>query len=200
MSGGEVGCMRDLSDAELMALVRDGDYSAFDELYNRYRRAIRNFLFSMTWDQDAVEDALQEVFLRLYQARFSYEPTGKFSTYLFQIAKNYYLTQRRTRKRRPDEVSLAHETRSGMKPFEGIRASEKVEPEAHLIEEYRRWRVRRAIELLPEKQRMVFVMSHFEGMKYEEIAEVLEVPIGTVKSRMFTAVNTLRSMLQEEEP
>ncbi len=63
---------------------------------------------------------------------------------------------------------------------------------------YRRWRIRRAIGSLPEGQQLVFVMAHFEGMKYAEIAEVLNVPVGTVKSRMFTAVRSLQALLEEE--
>ena len=63
---------------------------------------------------------------------------------------------------------------------------------------YRRWRIRRAIQSLPESQQLVFVMAHFEGMKYAEIAEVLNVPVGTVKSRMFTAVRSLQARLKEE--
>lgn len=187
--------MKELSDAGLMELVKQGDYSAFDELYNRYHIGIRSFLFSMTWDRDFAEDCVQEVFVCLYRARDRYEPTGKFSTYIFQIAKNCYLSQYRKKKRRPGEVSLSQD---GLKVFESIRASERVEPEVHLIEEYRRWRIRCAIESLPEKQKLVFVMCHFEGMKYEEIAEVLAIPVGTVKSRMSTAIRTLREKIKGE--
>jgi len=189
--------MKRLSDDELMHLVKTGDFSAFDELYNRYRHLLRRFLFSLTWDQDASEDYLQEVFVRLFQSRERYAPTGRFSAYLFRIAKNYYLTQRR--KRRPEEVSLAQECMDGFRPFENIRANERIEPEVHLLEAYRRWRIRRAIDSLPEAQKLVFVMSHLEGMRYVEIAEVLHVPLGTVKSRMFAAVARLKCQLKEEQ-
>jgi len=192
--------MQELSDTELMGRVRDGDFAAFDELYNRYRGPIYRFLRSLTWDEDKAEDYLQDVFLRLYRARDRYRPDGKFSTYIFQIAKNHYLTQRRKEKRRTGGVSLALEDRNGFRAFESIRANQKVEPEVHLIEEYRRWKIRRAIQSLPEDQMLVFVMSHFEDMRYAEIAEVLQAPVGTVKSRMFAAVRTLRSLLKEEQP
>lgn len=192
--------MEALTDAELMELVRVGDYCAFDELYNRYSEPICRFLFQLTWDQETAEDYLQETFLRLYRARYRYEPTGKFSTFIFQIAKNYYLSQRRKSKCHSEEVSLTFQDRNGHKPFENIRANERIEPEVHLIEEYNRFRMRRAISLLPDSQKIVFTLSHFEGLKYVEIAELLEIPIGTVKSRMHTAVNTLRTILQEELP
>ncbi len=190
--------MQELSDSDLMMLVKQGDYAAFDELYNRYRKPVLRFLFSLTWDHDVAEDALQEVFLRLYRARDRYQPTGQFSTYIFQIAKNYYLAQARKKKARGEEMSLAHEDRNGFRPFENLRVNERIEPEVHLLEEYRKHGIRRAIAALPEHLKLVFVMSHFEDMKYAEIAEVLGIAVGTVKSRMFAAVTTLRALLKED--
>lgn len=104
------------------------------------------------------------------------------------------------RKKQATEVSLSHEDRNGFRPFETIHANPGVEPEIHLLEAYRRLTIRRAIAALPEKQKLVFVMSHLEQMRYEEISEVLGIPIGTVKSRMFAAVNALRTLLAEERP
>jgi RNA polymerase sigma-70 factor (ECF subfamily) len=184
-----------LSDAELMKRVKEGDYIAFDQIFQRYRTPIQRFLFSLTWDQEAAEDCLQEVFLQLYRARDRYEPTGKFTTYLFQIAKNCYLNYSRKNKNKTRETPLEDVS----KPLENLRANEKTEPEVHLLAEYQRWRIRRAISLLPDHLKIVFVMSHFEEMKYLEIAEVLQIPLGTVKSRMNTAVKTLKKMLKEEE-
>lgn len=192
--------MEEQTDAELMELVKLGNNSAFDELYNRYSDRLRRFLFRMTWDQDTSEDYLQETFLRLYRTRERYQPTGKFSTFIFQIAKNYFLSQRRISKNHSEEVSIFQQNGNGQKPFENIRANERIEPEVHLIEGYRSFRIRQAIASLPETQHMVFVLSHFEDMKYAEIAELLEIPVGTVKSRMHAAVNALKTMLQEEFP
>lgn len=192
--------MEEQTDAELMELVKLGNNSAFDELYNRYSDRLRRFLFRMTWDQDTSEDYLQETFLRLYRTRERYQPTGKFSTFIFQIAKNYFLSQRRISKNHSEEISIFQQNGNGQKPFENIRANERIEPEVHLIEGYRSFRIRQAIASLPETQHMVFVLSHFEDMKYAEIAELLEIPVGTVKSRMHAAVNALKTMLQEEFP
>jgi len=189
--------LKRLSDTELMELIRNSDYAAFDELYDRYWAPIKRFLFSLTWDEDVAEDYLQEVFLRLYRARDRYQPVGRFSSYLYRIAKNYYLAQARKPKARAQEVSLWHEESDGFRPFENLPANRKVEPEYHLIEGYRRWRIRQAIDSLPERQKLVFVLSHFEAMKYDEIGDALGIPVGTVKSRMFTAVNTLKSLLKE---
>ena len=190
--------MEELPDAELMEYVKGGDYSAFDELYRRYSERLRRFLFFLTWDQDTAEDYLQETFARLYRARHRYEQTGEFSKFIFRIAKNYYLTQRRKANRRPEESSMDVHYGDGHGPFENIRANQSVEPEFHLIEEYRRFRIRQAILALPDGQKLVFVLSHFEDMRYAEIGELLGIPVGTVKSRMFAAVGALRSTLQEE--
>ncbi len=190
------GMMDQLSDAELMEFVKAGDYTAFDELYNRYAPGLRMFLFSLTWDQDTAEDYLQETFLRLFRARNRYQPTGKFKTFIFRIAKNYYIT-----KLRQDHNKNGFEQQTytfDSDPFENIHANARIEPEVHLMEDYRLFRLRQAISTLPEGQKLVFVLSHFEDMNYTEIAELLKIPTGTVKSRMHSAVNTLRSLLKEE--
>jgi len=119
-----------LSDTELMELVKLGDYCAFDELYKRYRGPISRFLFSLTWDQEMAEDCLQEVFFRLFQARHRYEPSGKFSTYIFQIAKNYYIGQRRKEKKRSEKVLILQEHADGRSPLDGVLANERLDPEA----------------------------------------------------------------------
>jgi RNA polymerase sigma-70 factor (ECF subfamily) len=189
--------MDELSDTELMALVKEGDYRAFDVLYERYRGPVLRFLFALTWDAQAAEDGLQEVFVGLFKARAEYVPTAKLSTFLFRIARNYHLARRR-KQRCVQEVSLSASETGGVDPFAGLRANERMEPEVRLMQAYRRWRIRQAIQSLPDSQQIVFVMAHFEGMKYAEIAEVLNVPVGTVKSRMFAAVRSLQARLKEE--
>jgi RNA polymerase sigma-70 factor (ECF subfamily) len=189
--------MDELSDTDLMALVKEGDYRAFDVLYSRYSGPVRRFLFALTWDAQAAEDGLQEVFVGLFKSRADYVPSAKLSTFLLQIARNYYLAQRRKRGC-GQEVSLSGSGNSRPDPFANIRANEKVEPEIRLMQAYRRWRIRQAIQSLPESQKLVFVMAHFEDMKYAEIAEVLNIPVGTVKSRMSAAVRSLQARLKEE--
>src|SRR5579871_2686759 len=114
--------MDELSDTELMALVKEGDFRAFDVLYERYRGPVLRFLFALTWDAQAAEDGLQEVFVGLFKARADYIPTAKLSTYLFQIARNYYLTLRRKR-RCLQEISLSAPGADGRDPFANIRAN-----------------------------------------------------------------------------
>lgn len=189
----------ELSDSELMELVKAGDFSAFDKLYNRYSKQVYRFVYSLTWSSETSQDYVQEVFYRLYKSRQGYKPSGRFVAFLYRIAKNLYLSERRKASNQNAEVSLSFQDETGRNPFENLRANQKIEPEVHLLEEYRRWKIRQAIGSLPEHQRLVFIMSNLQGMNYSEISEALQVPIGTVKSRMFCAVKALRVMLKEEQ-
>ena len=176
-------------DIELMLRVKQGDDAAFDELCRRYRRQLTGFFYSLCWNYQTSEDCTQEVFVRVWLARQRYEPAAKFSTYIYRIARNHRLTVLRARKCRPEPLYL----------------DDTLEPETPegdlgrlLISRYIDRRIRLAVSGLPEHYRLVFVLSHFQDMKYSEIAEVLEIPIGTVKSRMSVAVRTLREQLTGE--
>jgi RNA polymerase sigma-70 factor (ECF subfamily) len=179
------------SDIDLMLRAREDDAAAFHELARRYREPLRRFFASLLADRSQADDCVQETFLRLWLARRRYEPTGKFSTYLFQIGKHYWLNQQK--KFRPELVDLELEELSA------ARALHVSEPQAVLLQRYRDSRIRRAVAALPEHYRMVFEMSHFEGLKYIDIAGRLEIPIGTVKSRMAEAVRRLRQALARED-
>jgi RNA polymerase sigma-70 factor (ECF subfamily) len=127
----------------------------------------------------------------LWLARRRYEPAGRFSTYLFQIGKHYWLNQRK--KRHPEVVDGVE-----VETLEVVSLT-ATQPEAILLQRYRDRRIRGAIAALPDHYRQVFELSHFEGLKYLEIANRLGIPIGTVKSRMAEAVRRLRMQLMNEE-
>jgi RNA polymerase sigma-70 factor, ECF subfamily len=177
----------ELTDIELMLRARNNDAAAFHELVRRYREPLRRFFAAMLADRSQADDFVQETFLRLWVARGQYEPTGKFSTYLFQIGKHYWLNQRK--KLRP-EVDFEHAD-------EALYAAAPTlsQPEAVMLQRYRDGRIRRAVAALPDHYRAVFEMSHFDGLKYAEIASHLGIPLGTVKSRMAEAVRRLRQTL-----
>jgi len=168
----------------------EGSLSGFDRLV--FRGTLRRFFASMLADRSQADDFVQETFLRLWLARSRYEPTGKFSTYLFQIGKHYWLNQR---KKQRLEVSFDH-----LDEVLDVAALTTTQPEAVLLRSYRDRRIRRAIAALPDHYRAVFEMSHFDGLKYSEIACQLGIPVGTVKSRMAEAVRRLRQSLTETEP
>jgi RNA polymerase sigma-70 factor, ECF subfamily len=185
------------TDIELMLRAREGDVAAFQHLAQRYREPLRRFFAAVLADPSQADDCVQETFLRLWLARGRYEPTGKFSTYLYQIGKHYWLNQRR--KLRPElrEADALDDEAGG----EALRAQalRVSQPEMILLERYREARIRRAIAALPPHYRTVFELCHFEGLKYAEIGCRLGIPVGTVKSRMAEAVRRLRQALSTDD-
>jgi RNA polymerase sigma-70 factor (ECF subfamily) len=179
------------TDIELMLRVRDDDVAAFRELLRRYREPLHRFFTAIFADRSQVDDFIQETFLRLWLNRHRYEPTGKFSAYLYQIGRHHWFNQRK--KLRPE---LGEEALDQVRLVVG---PDRFEPETMLLERDRHARVRRAIEELPEHSRVVFELSHFEELKYAEIARQLGIPVGTVKSRMAGAVRRLRRALADED-
>ena len=175
-------------DIELMLLVKQGDEDVFGELMNRYRRPLTGFFYSLCWNHDTAQDYAQEVLVRLWLARSRYEPIGSFKSYIYRIARNVWLQELRSRKCRPQPLY-----------FEELdQAEDAVDIEKLLIRRYVDRRIRLAVAALPEHHRLVFVLSNFQGLKYFEIAEILEIPIGTVKSRMSAAVRMLREEINED--
>ena len=186
----------DRLDRELMQRVRRDDAAAFEQLYARYARPLMSFFYRMCYDTIASEDFLQETFLRVWRARRTYRPVGRVSTWLFQIAKNYWINERAKTKLRPfhektalfgsrDEAATElREPGAGTSPAAAAQAGET---EAA---------IRAAVAELSEKLRLVFVLCRYQGMAYTHAAQVLGIPLGTVKSRMAAAEKTLRDKLR----
>jgi RNA polymerase sigma-70 factor (ECF subfamily) len=188
------------SDSELMERYRDGDEDAFRKLVERFQKPLINFFFRLTWDRYLAEDYAQEVFARLVRARASYHRSAKFTTYMFRIAKNYWIDRYRSKASAPHVASL--EAGIGGQDGRPLTLRDTVEgtladPEEMLDRKVIRRRVEEAVKRLPEEQRLVFVLSENQGLKYADIAEVMEIPVGTVKSRMHAAVRRLRDLLKD---
>jgi len=186
------------TDIELMLRAREGDVAAFHQLAQRYREPLRRFFAALLTDRSEADDCVQETFLRLWLARGRYEPTGKFSTYLYQIGKHYWLNLRRRKLRLEvcDADALDDEAGDEGLRVEVLRVSQ---PELILLERYRHEQIRRAIAALPAHYRAVFELSHFEELRYAEIGCRLGIPVGTVKSRMAEAVRRLRQALSTDD-
>jgi RNA polymerase sigma-70 factor (ECF subfamily) len=179
-------------DAELMLRVRDGDDTSFALLLERHRRPVVHFLYRMVPNQGVSEELAQEVFLRVYRSRASYEPTAKFTTWLFRIATHLALNWIRDNKSEKNQESLSEELIEGVE-----RQVTDGQPtvEAQMVNESRLEEVRQAIDALPGKQRAAVVMHKFQDLEYTQIARALSCSESAVKSLLFRAYETLRGRL-----
>jgi RNA polymerase sigma-70 factor (ECF subfamily) len=178
-------------DEQLMWRVKmEDDSTAFAQLVTRWQRQIHRLCARMTGDLHRAEDLAQEAFARVFTKRKHYEPSGRFSTFLWRIALNLCYDELRKLKRRK-EFPLEHwdEDRGG----HGIASGT---PDTIMAAAERAEAVRRALQQLEEPYRAVLVLRHYEGLKFREIAEVLKVPEGTVKSRMAEGLTRLSGMLR----
>jgi len=185
-----------LTDAEMMLRVKAGDDSAFDYLVQKYRRAMINFMYRMAHNSAAAEDLAQEVFLRVYRSRGSYEPSAKFTTWLYRIATNLAVNHARdTRHERPETmVSLDEpdeETGTSMDV-----ADSSLSVEEKLVRRERLMAIRNTVQKLPERQRIAVLMHKYQQMDYKQIAEVLKLSESATKSLLFRAYETLREQLK----
>lgn len=179
-------------DTELMLRVKEGDTASFALLLERHRAPVIHFLYRMVQNQAVAEELAQEVFLRVYRARTSYEPTAKFTTWLFRIAMHLALNSLRDGKNERGQESLDVETPAA--PGRQI-ADRKPTVEQDLVHEVKLREVRRAIHLLPAKQRAAVLMHKYHELEYSQIARVLNCSESAVKSLLFRAYETLRVRL-----
>jgi RNA polymerase sigma-70 factor (ECF subfamily) len=187
-----------MSDHRLLEATREGDEAAFAELVRRYRNQITNYVYRMTNDYDLAVDLAQETFLRVYAAADRYQSSFAFSTYIYRIATNLAISELRRRKRRR-LVSLStffQPRESGEESCELDVTDTVPLQDVTMVEDERRGAVTRAIATLPEKYRAPLVLRDVEGRSYEEIARILEMSEGTVKSRINRARAFLRDKLQ----
>lgn len=189
-------------DLELMRRFQDGDVDAFTELYERHLRGLLNFFFRLCWDSNLAEDFAQETLLRVYKSAKRWEPNAKFTTYMYRIARNFWIDHTRLMSTKKEKVVL--ETRRAGND-DALRLIDRLPddirpPEDDMDRRELYEAIMEALDQLPDEQRMVFVLSEIEEMKYQEIAEIMEVPIGTIKSRMHTAVGKLQELLRDHRP
>ena len=176
-------------DTELMLRVRDGDSASFVLLLERHRAPVIHFLYRMVQNQGVAEELAQEVFLRVYRSRSSYEPSAKFTTWLFRITTR--LAWNWIRDGRYEKSDEAIGERAGSISDRAPNAEQSMLREAKMAE------VRAAIESLPPKQKAAVLMHKYQEMDYREIAAVLKLSESATKSLLFRAYETLRGQLKE---
>jgi RNA polymerase sigma factor (sigma-70 family) len=171
-----------MSDEELMAQVRSGVGEMLGLLFERYQSPLFNFYLKLTGDRTISEDLVQEVFLRMLKYRQTYRTETPFRAWMYQIARNARVDY--LRRKRP-ETSLEPEMSPAVVPTDTAQQSQ----EAALLH--------RALMRLPEDKREVLVLSRFQDLKYEEIAQLLDCETGTVKTRVHRALQELREIYQQ---
>lgn len=191
MSGKKATNVSAMSDEDLMELFQ-GDYEpAFNELVSRYQDRVHNFIYRYTHNHQDCEDIVQETFLRVYRSRHSYERIARFSTWLYTIAINLAKSHYKKKKRMP-KVSI-HKDPSDPNDFEMVMPDKGLTPDDVLHEKLCMEEVEKALAEIPEDFREVVVLRDLQQLTYEEIADITDLPMGTVKSR----INRGRSKLQD---
>jgi RNA polymerase sigma-70 factor (ECF subfamily) len=185
----------ELTDNQLIELTKQGDESAFSKIINRYQKPLTNYIFRMLNDYEEAIDLSQETFVRVYFAIERYSSEYAFSTYIYRIATNLAISEIRKRKRRKllSLTGLFQSEDSEEVDFE--IPDEKILPDQELLDEERKKIITNAILTLPEKYRAAIILRDIQDKSYEEISQILELSLGTTKSRISRARGLLKEKL-----
>ncbi|MFC1568908.1 sigma-70 family RNA polymerase sigma factor [bacterium] len=173
-----------------------GDENAYEALLKRYERGIYNMIYQMVKNREETEDLVQETFIKAFNALESYNNQFAFSTWLYKIAFNNCIDSIRKRKLKTYPLDKPIQTKEGQVQQE-IR-DDSSSPEKEMLFAEKRKQVNEAIGCLPAKYKKVIILRHQEERSYEEISEIMKIPLGTVKARIFRAREMLKRCLQEE--
>ena len=189
------------TNIRLMLAVQKDDASAFEELMLRFQGRVQSLFRHLIGNRDMAEDLTQDVFLRVFRARKSYQPDAKFATWLFTIANNVALNKLRSQQRKP-EIQFGGKVNdspsdTALEPADVIAAKSEWMPARQLDKSELREMVLLAVEALNERQRMAVLLNRFEGMNYTEIAAVMKLSPQAVKSLLCRAHVQLRNLLQK---
>jgi len=193
-SAGEAG--------DLLASFRQGDEAAFEGIVGEYHVRLIQFFYRLCWDRDRAEDFTQELFIKLLKGAHRYRSQGKLSTFIFRVATNLWIDHYRSIRPQPRLYSLDKAVH-GSEGREGSQAgsvpAKDAGPVERTIDDEDKRRLRAALECLTEPHRIVFELAVYQEMSYPEISSVLEIPVGTIKSRMHNSVKALKAMLRDDE-
>lgn len=181
-----------IGDEQLIAQVARGDRRAFEALYDRYSSAVFGLALRMLSNREQAEEAVQEIFWRVWQRAQSFDPNRSFAPWLFGIAHNYSIDELRRRRVRPQSVYEDDEH-----PILSSIPDDTDVGEAALMGEQRRL-VINALRELPTEQRQALELAYFGGLTQQEVAERLGSPLGTVKTRMRLGLQKMRTILQRQ--
>ena len=186
------------SDAELMKELQQGRDDAFAELVARHRRPLLNYFYKLLWDRQLSEDFCQEVFCRVFRHRDRYVPSASFATYLYRIGRNLWIDRYRSERHSPVGPSLDVAVDNDGHAMSGLLAADVQDPSHQAEQADEVLRVRRALDCLAPELKETLILVKYQGLKYAEAAAALEVPIGTIRSRIHAAVEQIRDRLNVE--
>ena len=188
--------LKTLDDSEVVAAFLAGNRRAFNELVERYQNRLLNFVYRTTGDRERAEDLVQETFIRVYRHLHRFDQSKKFSTWIYTIASNLAKNELRNRSRNPlvlFQTILKNRTED-QRPLEW--EDNTYRPDDLFRKRALKAQVDAAVDQLPEHHRTVFLLREMEGKTYEEIAEITDTNLGTVKSRLNRARNSFARIIQ----
>ena len=178
--------MDSTADKAIMLKVKAGEIEKLGLLFERYNQSLYGFFYRKTREQPLSEDLVQSVFERMLRYRTTYTGDGPFTTWMYRIARNAHIDHYRKEKRRKEDEILDEERIAGETPS-GVGE--------HDLRTRRKFILELALDKLDEDKKEVVLLSRFEGLRYQEIAEILEISESAVKVRMFRAMNELKKMV-----
>ena len=183
-----------MSDEILIKKFQEGDVGAYNQLVNRFKDRLLNFIYRFVNDLDLAEDLVQDTLLKLYTHKDSYREIAKFSTWLYTIAANLARTELRKKKRRKtfSVTELSRDDR------EFIIASSDVDPSEDLSSQNFEKSVQRALAELPDDFKTIIILRDIQELSYDEISKIVDVPLGTVKSRINRGRVKLQQLLKKK--
>jgi RNA polymerase sigma-70 factor (ECF subfamily) len=188
--------LHELDDAHVVARHLDGDLQAFGTLVDRYQTRLLNFVNRTIGDRERAEDLVQEVFIRVFRHIHRFDPTKKFSTWIYTIASNLAKNELRNRSRNPLVLfqTIKKNWEADHRPLQFEDTSAR--PDDLYRKRFLRNAVEQCVAKLPEHHREVFVLRELEGKSYQEIAEITGCNLGTVKSRLNRARNSFAALIE----
>ena len=177
-----------LSDNRLMQKVKEGEIDQLNLLFERYHRVLFSFFYNMSRNMEQSEDLVQNVFVRILKYRHRFEGTGDFKAWMFHIAKNVHYDQFRKKRVRPTE---------NVTDWQDQLADQNPIGSQQLIEKERMKLLQEALKKLEPDKREIIIMSKLEGLRYQEIAEILGTTEGNIKVKVFRAIKALKNICQD---
>jgi len=185
-----------LSENELILQAKSGNDAAFEELVYRYDKTVLGIAFRYTGDRDEAKDVYQEVFIRVYKGLKKFEMKSEFSTWLYRITTNVCLTYK-SRSKKHLAVSINENFETDEDEFSKYELiNEEMNPAEYSLNQDLGDYISNAVESLSSKQRITFILKHYEGYKIKEIAAMLNCKEGTIKKYLFDAIRNLRKKLE----